>query len=100
MRTIFNDTTVLSAINVFPFDASFETMLERTMEVMGILIFPLCLCMGLPVFLYHIVLEKEMRLIETMKINGMKMSNYWISNFSFNLLFYTLTAFSFVFFGS
>jgi hypothetical protein len=56
--------------------------------------------MGLPVFLYSIVLEKEQRLIETMKINGMKMHNYWFSNFVFNLFFYCLTAISFLFFGA
>jgi hypothetical protein len=55
--------------------------------------------MGLPVFLYQIVLEKETRLIETMKINGMRMSNYWLVNFIFNLIFYCMTAFLFVLFG-
>lgn len=45
------------------------------------------------------MLEKETRLIENMKINGMKMSNYWIVNFFFNLMFYCATAVLFLLFG-
>jgi hypothetical protein len=63
------------------------------------MIFPLCMSMGLPVFLYQIVLEKETRLIENMKINGMKMSKYWKVNYLFNLVFYLITAILFVFSG-
>jgi hypothetical protein len=63
------------------------------------MVFPLCMSMGLPVFLYQIVLEKETRLIENMKINGMKMSNYWKINYLFNLVFYMITALIFLFFG-
>lgn len=63
------------------------------------MIVPICLSMALPVFIYQIVLEKETRLIENMKINGMKMSNYWIVNFLFNLGFYCATAVLFLIFG-
>jgi ABC-type multidrug transport system ATPase subunit len=55
--------------------------------------------MALPVFIYQIVLEKETRLIENMKINGLKMSNYWIVNYLFNLSFYCATAILFMIFG-
>ena len=57
------------------------------------------MCMGLPVFIYAIVLEKETRLLEIMKINGLKMSNYWSVNFAFNIVFYFLTCFIFLVFG-
>jgi hypothetical protein len=50
--------------------------------------FPLFLSLCLPVFLYTIVLEKEQRLIENMKINGLNMLNYWKVNFIFNFLMY------------
>ena len=50
--------------------------------------FPLFLSLCLPVFLYTIVLEKEQRLIENMKINGLNMLNYWKVNFVFNFFMY------------
>ena len=41
-------------------------------------LYPLSLSMLLPVFLYAIVLEKEEKLIEMMKMNGMRIINYWM----------------------
>lgn len=100
MRSQFEDTTVVSGVGFFPFTFDWANNLARTVSVLGAMVFPICLCMGLPVFLYNIVLEKEMKLIETMKINGMRMSNYWITNFFFSLFFYCITMFTFIFFGS
>jgi len=73
-----------------PFKTNFDKELARASSVIGALIFPICMCMCLPVFLYYIVLEKEKRLLEIMKINGMRMKNYWIVNYLFNLMFYCL----------
>ena len=56
--------------------------------------------MSLPVFLYYIVLEKETRLIETMKINGMRMNNYWMINFIFSMILYIIQATVFMIFGA
>lgn len=55
--------------------------------------------MGFPVFLFLIVLEKEKRLLEMMKINGLKISNYWTMQFFFNYVLYMITAVVFTFFG-
>ncbi len=55
--------------------------------------------MGLPVFIYQIVLEKETRLMEYMKMNGLRMHNYWFVNFFFNLGFYMMTVLVFIFAG-
>lgn len=100
IRKLFNDTTVVSGINFYPFTPGFELQIQRGVSALGIFIYPICMCMGLPVFIYSIVLEKEARLLEIMKINGMKMSNYWIVNFTFNFIFYMLTACIYVLFGS
>lgn len=67
---------------------------------MGSCVIPAALSMGFPVFLYLIVLEKEMKLIEIMKINGMRMYNYWIVNFIFDILVYNVSILFFLFFGS
>ena len=69
------------------------------MTVVTIIVMPLSLCMGFPVFLLAIVNEKEKRLIEVMKINGMKMSNYWIVNYFFYYIFYFLIMSVYLFFG-
>ena len=40
--------------------------------------------------MYKIVLEKENKLIQNMKINGMKMSNYWLVTGCFNFAVYCI----------
>ena len=37
-----------------------------------------------PVMLYGLVLEKEEKLVQMMKMNGMKIYNYWLVYFLFN----------------
>ena len=63
------------------------------------IIFPLSLSLLLPVFLYLIVLEKEERLIQMMRMNGMKITNYWAINFLYNFLISILTNLVFYGFG-
>ena len=46
------------------------------------------LALGLPVYLYGLVLEKEKRLVQNMRINGLKMRNYWLVNFLFSFAQY------------
>jgi ABC-type uncharacterized transport system permease subunit len=64
-----------------------------------VLVVPICLCLGLPVFMYQLVLEKEKRLLQTMKINGLLLSNYWIVNLIFDFIYYVCTYMIFLFFA-
>ena len=99
MRTLFNDTTVVGGVSFFPFTPDFEAQIQRGLSLVCVMIIPICMSMALPVFIYQVVLEKETRLIENMKINGMKMANYWLVNFCFNFGFYALTVLLFLIFG-
>ena len=65
----------------------------------GYVVFPVLFSLSLPVFLYNIVLEKESRLIQNMKINGLQMSNYWIVNSIFNMATYLITSGNTFYFG-
>ena len=93
IRELFNDTYVISGLQFMPFQPSLDVEVERIINIIGLAVFPSCLAIALPVFLYNLVLEKETKLLETMKINGMKMVNYWIVNFAFNLTIFMVTAF-------
>jgi hypothetical protein len=65
--------------------------INRIVNVIGLLVYPFGLCLLLPIWIYSIVIEKEKKLIENMKINGLKMYNYWFINFMFNLMTYAVT---------
>jgi hypothetical protein len=82
-----------------PFTPQIDEELERLINLLGLAIFPCCLALSLPVFIYSLVLEKETKLVETMKINGMKMYNYWLVNFLFFLMVYIATASFYVIMG-
>ena len=100
MRTLFEDTWVLSGYQYMPMQADFDSYLMRVINLLAAGIFPICLCMLLPVFIYNIVLEKEKKLIEIMKMNGLRMYNYWLINFAFNFLIYLVTLIVFMLFGA
>lgn len=63
------------------------------------IVFPLALSLLLPVFLYLVVLEKEEKLIQMMRMNGMSITNYWFINFLYNFLISLLTNVVFYLFG-
>jgi len=65
----------------------------------AVLIFPISLSLLFPVFLYTVVLEKEEKLIQMMKMNGMKISSYWLVYFIFNLILAFLTNGIFIIMG-
>jgi len=48
----------------------------RMVSITGASLYPLSLSLLLPIFMYIIVLEKEEKLLEMMKMNGMKMKDY------------------------
>jgi hypothetical protein len=65
--------------------------MNKVINILGLALFPVALCFSMPVFLYTLVLEKEQKLVETMKINGMKMRNYWTVSFTFFFMIYAMT---------
>lgn len=71
----------------------------RIISVTGASLYPLALSLLLPIFMYTIVLEKEEKLLEMMKMNGMNMKDYWLITFLFYMLITFLTFSSFYLFG-
>ena len=50
--------------------------LNRLLNLIGASLYPIALSLLLPVFMYSIVLEKEEKLQDFMKMNGMKIVSY------------------------
>jgi hypothetical protein len=99
IHEVFNDTFVISGQHLMPFKPDIRSQTEKVANVVGNLIFPALLSVTMPGFLYAVVLEKEQRLIQNMRINGMSMHNYWIVNYLCNFAQYILSASSFYLFG-
>jgi len=82
-----------------PLVPSLDDQIMKVINLMGAILYPLSLCLLLPVFIYQITLEKETKLLEIMKMNGLRMRNYWFINFIFNFILYFITIVVFIVFG-
>jgi hypothetical protein len=69
-----------------PTTESGNSLLDSIINLAGGSLYPLSLSLLLPVFMYSLVLEKEDKLIEMMKMNGLKIVNYWTVIFLTKLL--------------
>ena len=90
---------IITALGFFPFKFNWEKNTNRTISIVAALIFPIGMSLGLPLFLYSIVMEKETRLVDYMKTNGMRMKNYWFSWYTFNIIPYVITIILFLYTG-
>jgi len=63
-----------------------------TFDIMtvGATLLPWCFSFLLPVYLFELVYEKQEKLLEMMKMFGMKMPLYWSVIFLYNYVFYSL----------
>ena len=83
IRSIVPNVHIVTGIQFMPYEAQVDTELERLINLIGLAVYPCCLSLLLPVYIYNLVLEKETRLVETMKCNGLKMRTYWFVNYTF-----------------
>lgn len=96
-----HDAFLKTVLNIYPnspqlhlINAEVRTMpynLQTSFDIATILstvMFPFALSFLLPVFVYHLVMEKQGRLREFMKIMGMKTSLYWCITFFFDYVLY------------
>lgn len=83
-----------------PEDESGVSFIDTIINLVAIILFPVSLSLLFPVFLYTVVLEKEEKLIQMMKMNGMKISSYWLVYFIFNFVLSMLTNIIFVLLGT
>lgn len=94
------DSTIVSGTVYMPTsDSGSGSLIDGIINLAGASLYPLSLSLLLPVYMYTIVLEKEERLIEMMKMNGMKILNYWIVNYLFFFMLYFVTITIFMLFG-
>lgn len=82
-----------------PFTVQMDKEVSKIVNWTGVCVFPICLAISLPVILHALVSEKELRQVENMKINGMKMRNYWIVNGIYYFGIYLITMVVYLFFG-
>ena len=99
VRELFEDTVILSGQQYMPFHAQLDKEVQKIINFIGNVVYPVCMALCMPIFLHHLVMEKEKKLVDNMKTNGLNMFNYWLVNGLYNLASYSVTAFLYVLVG-
>ena len=101
INKLFPNVTIINGIQLMPIALEDnEENIQRIINVVGSIFYPMSITLLMPLFMYNIVIEKERQLIEIMRINGLKMRYYWISYFIFNYILYLITMFFYIIFGT
>lgn len=90
---------LLSGIQNMPLVGEDVGLVLRIISMTGATLYPLALSLLLPIFMYTIVLEKEEKILEMMKMNGLRMREYWLITFLFNFFISVITFGVFFLFG-
>lgn len=59
IKSVFNDTHVVSGQQYMPFFAQVDGEVAKIMNFIGIIIFSICMSLTMPIYLNHLVSEKE-----------------------------------------
>ena len=87
LQSIFqDDSTNILAIVSSTVDISFlRIILESVLSLITINLFPSALCLGFPLMLFILVMEKEEKIKDFLDTNGLKVSSYWFTFYVFNM---------------
>jgi hypothetical protein len=91
IKSIFSEVEIITGVKRMPMEIAITDEMIKAVNICGTFFYPMAMGLLMPLFMYNIVVEKEEKLIEIMKINGMKMRFYWVSNFIFDYCLYILT---------
>ena len=93
MHELFPNIIVNSGVQVLPITPEDnEISVNKILCIVIAGIYPIALSLLIPLFMHKIIYEREKKIIEYLKLNGVKMRNYWISNFIFNYIIYLILA--------
>lgn len=87
---------LISGIEYMPIVGQVSGYILRIISLLGSCMYPLALSLLFPIFMYLIVLDKETKMMEMMKMNGMRMLHYWVITVVFCFIITLLTNFIFL----
>ena len=77
----------------------FEQAITSVIAVVSTNIFPVSLCLGFPIMLFMLTMEKEEKVKSLLDTNGLKPINYWIAFFVYYFIILEVVVLSWLLFG-
>jgi len=99
LRTQNSSFWLVTGLQSMPSLTGESDIVMGIISIIGGSLYPFALSILLPVYMFNLVLEKEERLQEMMKMNGMQMKYYWLVNYTFFLALYLIAVGLFYLFG-
>ena len=88
IQSILQDdlTNVISVISPTVDASILSKFVDTALSFITINLFPTALCLGFPIMLFVLVMEKEEKIKDLLDINGLVTINYWITFFVYNFI--------------
>lgn len=101
LQSIMQDdlTNVLAIVSPTIDSSSIKEFINSALSIVTTNLFPAALCLGFPLMLFVLVLEKDEKIKDLLDINGLVTINYWITFFVFNFINLEITIFAFLMVG-
>lgn len=89
-------TNIISVISPTIDSSSIMDFINSALSIITTNLFPAALCLGFPIMLFVLVMEKDEKIKDLLDINGLVTINYWITFFVYNFINLELTVFIFL----
>ena len=76
-----------------------EAIVQSALAVVSAILFPVSMCLGFPIMLYVLVMEKEENIKALLETNGLRSINYWVSFFGYYFIILQITTVLWVMIG-
>lgn len=101
LQSIFNDdlVNILAVISPTIDQGYILEFFSMALSIIIINLFPIALCLGFPLMLFVLVLEKEQRIKDLLDVNGLVTLNYWGAFLLYNFIILEIVTGAFLFIG-
>lgn len=82
---------IISLISPTLDSSLFQSLIGTIITLICASLIPIALCLGFPLMLFVLVLEKEESISDLLNINGLRSRNYWITFMIYNFIFLNIT---------
>lgn len=98
IQNLFQDdtTNIISLVSPTVDSSTMQSLIEAALSIVTIDMFPCALCLGFPLMLFVLVMEKEEKIKDLLDINGLVTSSYWVAFYVYNFIVLSFVAILFL----
>lgn len=93
IQSIFENDfiNIVSLVSTTVDASTIDELIQSALAIVCNMMFPVSLCLGFPIMLFVLVMEKEEKIRSLLEINGLKNVNYWVTFFIYYFIILEVT---------